>query len=572
MEGDGEAVRFVPGALEKLEGRGVPGEAQRLRRTGQEDLLLLLREARMGDVGESEVVEGGGRRAELAAPSVHQDQVRKLLSLGEHPPVAAEHDLAHGGVVVGLSLDGTDPEAPVGRRERFAALEHHHGSHHLAPAQVGDVERLDAAGLGGKLEGFVEGAHPRGGLPSGLPEVEIEGQPRVPADEVHHTAARALHRNVDLDAPAALFPEPFGHELAFRKVERRFNARRGHAPHLVELLHRRFHEARVVHRRQVGERERIPVHHLPAPHQEHLQLGAVAFPVQTENVAGPAVGRRHLLAVVQFGEELQAVAQPGRLLEAFRFGLLAHAARERGRDFAVAPHQEEPRRLRRLPVFLHRADRVHAGRDAAADLVLQAGARPFPVELLAAVPDAEEPVHQAHAPPGETGREVGTRVHGAVGAGAANDVHPRVLLVHREPDERRVLVVPQEDVVAGPARLDEVVLEVEGLPRGIGEHHLHVRDLGEQVPLAGVGRRGAEVRQHPRLHRSGLADIERLPLGGAEEIDPGALREQSDLVLKTGRKTGRHSRNCRMPGPLDYPKGIACPKPSALSSPAAPRS
>ena len=542
VEGDGETVRLVPGPFEEVERRGVPGQLERFRSPGQEDLLLALRETRVRDVGEPEVVEGGGRRAELAAPAVHQDQVRKLRSLGEHPPVAAEHDLAHRGVVVGFPLDGADAELPVSRGERLAALEDHHRGHHLAPAQVGDVEGFDAARLGGELEGLLERADPGGGLPSGLPEVEVERQPRVPAHEVHHAAAGALHRDVDLDPSAAFLAEPVGHQFALGEVERRLDPGRGHAPHLVELLHRRFHEPRVVHRRQVGKRERVPVHHLAAPDQEHLQLGAVPFPVEAEHVAGLALGGGHLLAVVQLREQLQAVAQPRGLLEAFGFGLLAHAPGQRGREFGGPAEQEQPGGLRRLPVFLHRADRVHAGRDAAADLVLEARTRALPVELLAAVPDAEEPVHQAHAAAGQARREIGARVHRAVGAGAPDDVDPRVLLVHREPDERRVLVVPEEDVVAGPARLDEVVLEVQGLARGVGEHHLHVGDLGEQVALAGVGRRGAEVREHPRLHRSRLADVQRLPLGGAEEVDPGALGEPGDLVLKTGGGTGRHLR------------------------------
>ena len=87
-------------------------------------------------------------------------------------------------------------------------------------------------------------------------------------------------------------------------------------------------------------------------------------------------------------------------------------------------------------------------------------------------------MHQTHAPAGEARREIRARVGGPVGAGAADNVDPRVGLVHGEPDERRVLVVPQQDVVAGPAGLDEVVLEMQGLARGVGEHHLHIGDLG----------------------------------------------------------------------------------------------
>ena len=405
----------------------VAGQPERLGSAGQEDLLLALREPRVRDVGQPEVVEGSGGRAELAAPAVHQDQVGQFLALGEHPPVAPQHHLAHRGVVVGLSLDGADAEPPVRRGKRLAALEDHHRGHHLAPAQVGDVERLDAAGLGGELEGLLERPDAGGGLPSGFPEVEVERQPRVAADQVHHPAAGALHRDADLDPPAAFLAQPVGHQLALGEVERRFDPGRGHAPHLVELLHRRFHESGVVHRRQLRKREGVPVHHLAAPDQEHLQLGAVAFPVEAEHVAGLALGGGHLLAVVQLGEQLQAVAQPGRLLEAFGLGLLAHAPGERGREFGGPPEQEEPGGFGGLPVFVHRADRVHAGRDAAPDLVLETGARTLPVELLAAVPDPEQPVHEAHAPAGQARREIRSRVHRAVGAGAPDDVDPRVL-------------------------------------------------------------------------------------------------------------------------------------------------
>ena len=119
-------------------------------------------------------------------------------------------------------------------------------------AQIRNVERFNAAGLDGELERFLQGADPGGSLPARFPEVEIEGETGVPADQIHHPAAGALHGNVDLDPAAALFREPVRDQLAFGKIERRFDPRRRTAPHLVELFHRRFHEPGIVHRGQIG--------------------------------------------------------------------------------------------------------------------------------------------------------------------------------------------------------------------------------------------------------------------------------------------------------------------------------
>ena len=241
--------------------------------------------------------------------------------------------------------------------------------------------------------------------------------------------------NVDLDAAAALLAEPLRHQLAFGESRSGASMRgRGHAPHLVELLHRRFHEARVVHRRQLGQREGVPIHHLAAPDQEHLQLGAIPFPVEAEHVAGPCP-RRRPSSGRSFSSASSFRLSRSRAASSKRS---ASASSRMRRVSEVESSVVRPSRKSRAASDVSRysstgTDRVHAGGDAAADLVLEAGARALPVELFAAVPDAEEPVHQAHAPAGQTRREIGTRVHRAVGAGAPDDVDPRVLLVHSEP-------------------------------------------------------------------------------------------------------------------------------------------
>ena len=290
VEGDGEAVGFVARPLQKLQRRGGPGQPQRFRRAGEEDLLLALRQPGVRQVAEAEVVECGGGGSELAPPPVHQNEVGQFLPLGEHPPVAAEHHFPHGGVVVGLPRHRLDAELPVGRGQRLPALEDDHRGHHLPSAEVRDVERLDAPGLDGQPERLPEGPHPRRRLPARLPEVEIERQPGVPRHQVHHPAAGALRRNMDLHPSAALLPQPVGHQLAPREVERGLDLRWRRPSEFVELLHRRLDQAGVVGRGQFLEREGVPVHHLAAPDEEDLQLGAVALPVEAEDIARPPVG------------------------------------------------------------------------------------------------------------------------------------------------------------------------------------------------------------------------------------------------------------------------------------------
>ena len=237
MEGDREAVRFVAGAFQQLASRGSGGQPERVGGAGQPDLLLALGQRRVGEVAESQVAERGGRRGELAPAAVEQDQVGEFLPLGQHPAVAAEHHLPHRGVVVRLAGGGADAELPVGGRERLAPFDDHHRGDDLLPLEVGDVEGLDPVRGRGEPERLPERPDARRRFPPGFPEVEVEGQPGVAADQVHHPPAAALDRYGDLDAGAALFAEPVRDQLAFREVERGLDAGRRPAPQFVELLH-----------------------------------------------------------------------------------------------------------------------------------------------------------------------------------------------------------------------------------------------------------------------------------------------------------------------------------------------
>jgi hypothetical protein len=71
-------------------------------------------------------------------------------------------------------------------------------------------------------------------------------------------------------------------------------------------------------------------------------------------------------------------------------------------------------------------------------------------------------------------------IGGPVGLHPSRHHQSRELLVGGELEERIVLVVAQDDVVAGPVLADEVRLQHEGLELVVGHEVLEVTDLPDQ--------------------------------------------------------------------------------------------
>ena len=83
----------------------------------------------------------------------------------------------------------------------------------------------------------------------------------------------------------------------------------------------------------------------------------------------------------------------------------------------------------------------------------------------------EQLVGQPHRPPGELGRQEGPGVEVPVALDGARDQHARERLAGGELQVGVVLVVTQQDVVAGRALLDQVVLERQRLHHRVGHDH-----------------------------------------------------------------------------------------------------
>ena len=94
----------------------------------------------------------------------------------------------------------------------------------------------------------------------------------------------------------------------------------------------------------------------------------------------------------------------------------------------------------------------------------------------------------------------------------AHDIEARVAFVHRELQVGMVLVVAKKNVVARLVRLDEAVLEHEGLALGIRDDNIDIDNaLDEAVEPRALDPRVQEVRAHPASKGAGFADIEDLP-------------------------------------------------------------
>jgi hypothetical protein len=133
----------------------------------------------------------------------------------------------------------------------------------------------------------------------------------------------------------------------------------------------------------------------------------------------------------------------------------------------------------------------------------------------------------------------------------ARHQQPRKRLARREPEERIVLVVAEDDVVARPVLAHQVGLEHQGLELVVGDDVVEVGDLAhERVGLGVVRARLLEVRADPAPQRGRLADVDHLRLGVAVEVDARPVGKPLQLVLEAHTAIVATAR-----GRVDAPEG-----------------
>ena len=193
----------------------------------------------------------------------------------------------------------------------------------------------------------------------------------------------------------------------------------------------------------------------PGAHLKHLDDRAGRADLHTERipVAQPRGGHL-LLPVAQRLDRADRVATLGRFLIPLGRRRLGHAGLQVGHELVVAPVQKESRPLDRLRVLSGPADRRHARRDTAFDVVLQAGSAPPTGDDLVTRADPKQSVRQAHRRARERRRQERACIEVAVAVDPARHQHPGEIFGGGHLQVRIVLVVAQQDVVLGHPLLD----------------------------------------------------------------------------------------------------------------------
>ena len=112
------------------------------RHQGPGAVAVILYHAENGDVYIKPPchLQGGPGVGLAAVDEEHIRQGQELFIAVCCPLESPRQHLLHGGVVVGVALQGLDAEPAVGRFQGPHAAVHHHGSHDVALSGVGDVE------------------------------------------------------------------------------------------------------------------------------------------------------------------------------------------------------------------------------------------------------------------------------------------------------------------------------------------------------------------------------------------------------------------------------------------------
>ncbi len=281
--------------------------------------------------------------------------------------------------------------------------------------------------------------------------------------------------------------------------------------------------------RLVVEVEALAVGEHAVAHLEDLRVGLALVHGNGDRVERPGRLVGHPLALEQGMHGPQPVAFPGGVLEALFGRRFAHGALERAFDLAIPTGEKVDHALDAVAVVLL-AHVAHARRLAALDVVVQARRAAAPPRLRAlAGAEHEHLAEHLERRADPLGVAIGAEVGAVAPVALAGEVDPREVLVQRDRDVRIGLVVAQADVEARLVLLDEVLLGEQRLGVGVDDQRLDLLDHVEQAaPPAGA--RIAEMRRDSLADRLGLADVDDLAAGVAEQVHTGLIGQLAPLV------------------------------------------
>ena len=264
------------------------------------------------------------------------------------------------------------------------------------------------------------------------------------------------------------------------------------------------------------------MHHRPRGTQVQPERIAIAQPR----------GGDLLLPIFQRLHRSSRITQMRGLFEPLGRGRVLHGIAQAPDQLVVLALEEQLRALHGFVVPLSAADRRHAGRDAPLDVVLEARTLAHAGNHFVARSNPEQPMREPHRPARQRGGHERPGVKGAVALHMARDEHARERLVGGELEVRIILVVAKQDVIFGPALLDQMIFERQRLDDRVGDDDLEAIRLIQQ----GIGFRMyaacAEITPHAIAQRARLADINGLARLIRVYIHPGLLRQMRDLALE----------------------------------------
>ena len=280
MKRDREPVRLVADALQELQPGVVPIEQDRLRTTGNEYLLLTLRERDDGNARKARCrLDRLERRRQLPLAAVDHDEVRHcgeaLVEAAGIEAVAearepTRDDLPHRGEVV-LAVEPAHRERAVVSLLRLGVDEHRHRGDDVTPLQVRDVEAFDPHRQALEVQALAEALECLDAtqpLLLGGGRLVREREPRVLVGELRESLLLASRRSPHLDGGAAQLGEEPGQRLGVRQVGGNDQLRRHARSGRVVLEAEAFEDRRPILPFDVLEVEGVPVDQPPVTERE----------------------------------------------------------------------------------------------------------------------------------------------------------------------------------------------------------------------------------------------------------------------------------------------------------------
>ena len=275
-----------------------------------------------------------------------------------------------------------------------------------------------------------------------------------------------------------------------------------------------------------GQEALVAAHHPTRAHSEKLHHGKLSRAREAQEVEVVAFERHHaLLDPEELVHRVNTVPHPRRLLEILTFCRHAHTGLQRIHYARNAP-LEQILDLRHRAGVLGGVSAVHAGREAAAHVIVQTRSRALLEGDYAVFSQRQHGIHQVFDP----SYRVAVRVGAIVGAAVLD--HPPGDNQHRpglggDFQKRVVLVVLEQHVVVRTVLLDEVGLENQRLDLGVGGDELERRGFtGEPARFAAR----LEVLLHPASQIFGLANVDGTTRSGPKQVNAAELRQGRKLL------------------------------------------